>query len=407
VSVPKPLDVLVGGGGPAGSAAAIRLAAAGLSVLVLERSWYDRSRIGETLPPAAKALLRALGFWDRFCRAGHLRSPGVVSCWGGEGPSENDFVFNPYGEGWHLDRCGFDADLAAAAAEQGADVRLGTGVRACRRVAPGRWQVSAHGPGGTVHLEASFLIDAAGRASWPGRPAPRRRVYDRLVALAGFVHHAGTPGGVDRRTWVEAAPEGWWYSAALPGDRLVAAYLTDSDLLEGDPRRWEARWEDLLQAAPHTRQRLGLAHPAQGIQVVPANTSLATAAGDGWLAAGEAACTLDPLSSQGISWALRSGLEAADALLASDRSAALGRYASGTSHRFANYLQVRAVYYSRERRWPGSPFWRRRVSPFPDAPASLPGLPGSFLRAPWHPKDVGDDVIVSNATARGVWLLSA
>jgi 2-polyprenyl-6-methoxyphenol hydroxylase-like FAD-dependent oxidoreductase len=87
--------------------------------------------------------------------------------------------------------------------------------------------------------------------------------------------------------------------------------------------------------------------------------------GAGWLAVGDAACSFDPLSSHGVTWALESGLAAARALDASFRGdrRALDDYADRVEAAFHNYLQARADFYGRERRWPDSPFWRRRHTP--------------------------------------------
>ncbi|MDQ3913117.1 MAG: tryptophan 7-halogenase, partial [Actinomycetota bacterium] len=84
--------------------------------------------------------------------------------------------------------------------------------------------------------------------------------------------------------------------------------------------------------------------------------------GNNWLAAGDAALAFDPLSSQGIYHALRSGLLAARAIedcQAGDQTA-LGEYSWETQRRFDRYLRMRAEYYSQERRWSCSAFWQRR-----------------------------------------------
>src|SRR5215510_16073874 len=88
-------DVIILGGGPAGAAAAITLARAGHSVVVIEKSQYEQARIGETLPPAARLSLAGLAVWEPFLAAGHLPSPAVQSVWGEEELYEQHFIFNP------------------------------------------------------------------------------------------------------------------------------------------------------------------------------------------------------------------------------------------------------------------------------------------------------------------------
>src|SRR5436305_1597309 len=106
------VDVVVVGGGPAGATTALASARAGHRVALIERSRYDGVRVGETLPPATCLPLRRVGVWERFQADGHTSSPGILSVWGSDLPLDNDFLFNPYGHGWHVDRRRFDALLA-------------------------------------------------------------------------------------------------------------------------------------------------------------------------------------------------------------------------------------------------------------------------------------------------------
>ena len=114
-------DVLVAGAGPAGSAAALEFSRRGLSVALIEQGKYETRRVGETLPPMIRHQLTGLGIWERFLESGPLQSYGMQTAWETPAPRRQDFVRNPYGCGWHVDRARFDAMLAQAAAEAGAD----------------------------------------------------------------------------------------------------------------------------------------------------------------------------------------------------------------------------------------------------------------------------------------------
>ena len=225
-------DVAIVGGGPGGTATAIALARAGARVVLLERSRYDTLRYGEMLPPRARVPLRRLGVWEAFLKQGHASSPATVSVWGGDAPHETHFICNPYGHGWHVDRRRFDEGLAIAAEEAGACVRRGTRVVSCQPRGGASWSVEVNGAAGRGTVQADFFIDATGRSSVLARAQHIQRVrHNRLVGIVCVFSDSSRTHEGDRRTLVEAVASGWWYSARLPDSRVVAAYMTDAEIM--------------------------------------------------------------------------------------------------------------------------------------------------------------------------------
>jgi flavin-dependent dehydrogenase len=361
--------VVVIGGGPAGSAAAMELARLGRPAVLIERTGYGGLRIGETLPPAALPLLADLGLAETLRSQEPLECQGIWSAWGSSDLFEKSFLFNPYGHGWHLDRGRFDAALVEAAARQGARVCLETRVRSCAADPRGGWSLVLSQGGGEETLRAAAVLDASGRASWLARRLGAGRVsYDRQI---GFAALCPGPGGLEPVTLVEAAENGWWYSAPLPQGDLVVVYLTDADLVHPGGANTASRWTSLLAETCYTRARVACAGPPGTTRAFMADTyRTALAPGPALhLSAGAAAVGLDPLSSNGICFALGSGRDAARALaahLAGD-SEAVSTYLRSLDETFATYWSERLEYYRAETRWSAAPFWQRRQS-LPDQP---------------------------------------
>src|SRR5215471_2814508 len=115
-------DVAIIGGGPAGSAAAIILSRAGRRVLMIEKDDKQSFKVGESLPPGALPLLTELGVQERFDADNHLVSHGNQSAWGNDRLHSTDFIRDPNGSGWHLNRPLFDSMLRKTARECGAEV---------------------------------------------------------------------------------------------------------------------------------------------------------------------------------------------------------------------------------------------------------------------------------------------
>lgn len=360
-------DVVVVGGGPAGAAAAIGLADKGFAVALLDRPATNspRIRLGETMPPHSRLVLQRLGLWESFCDGGHLPSMGIISYWGSDTPSENDFLFNPHGCGWHVDREQFDACLLAQAEHRGVRVLRGTRVQTCALEDTGQVRVRLAAGAGT--LAAGFVVDATGRAGAVRRALSRAGTIT-IDSLVGLVCNLSvTADAFSMRALIEATERGWWYSAPLPGGGLAAIFMTDADFVSGFSA--EAVWHEALSGAPATAGRLERVTKSfldMALRVVSASSFIGRElGGDCWAAVGDAAMGWDPLSSQGICKALESGLSLANAYerFAGGDSSALQRFFADTNEAFSQYAELRGSYYAEETRWQDSTFWRRRLMP--------------------------------------------
>lgn len=322
------------GCGPAGCAAAWTLARSGRSV-VLAGERRTGPRFGEGLPPEASPLLARLGIHD----VPGLPCAGIASAWGTPDLQHREFLFSPHGEGWLLDREAFDGRLYDLALRSGAlplEGRLVT-------LEP-RWRAQI----GAAEVQADLLIDATGRAAAVARHlgVPTLRL-DRLTAVGAWLEGGDDPDGT---LTVEARPEGWWYTARLPGRRRVVAFLADNEDLARLGATRQDGWLRLLADTAHVEPRIRGYRQDGPLTTVSADSrALRAPSGDRWLAVGDARMCWDPLSSRGLTQALRDGLECLD-------PPDLER------HRWQVevYREARRQAYAGETRWPDLPFWRRR-----------------------------------------------
>jgi flavin-dependent dehydrogenase len=373
-------DVLIVGAGPAGSCAALNLAPFS-RVLLIDRQADPVPRAGESLPPAANKLLADMALLEDFKHQGHLPCFGNQSRWGSDQVTDSDFLRDPMGHGWHLDRRVFERWLRRKAEQRGAALwapcRLGAiEVSGDDRSALGAypWVVRVEGLNGcaTRSVRAKVLIDAGGRT--PGvakRLGAERMSSDTLCcawstgAPAVSTQNAGAPGA--GASYIEADEHGWWYTAPLPNGKRIIAFHADAE-----PLPWMRNQQSLLATAA-TRPALA-AHLVNGAWIeqnvlsefglTAANTAVTQPCmGPAWLCVGDAALSFDPLSSQGIFNALYTGLAAAEAV---ERHLRLGtdfvEYADQIGSIEQAYRARLAQSYGAERRFESSSFWANRRS---------------------------------------------
>jgi flavin-dependent dehydrogenase len=357
-------DVAIVGAGPAGCSAGLQLARAGASVVIIEKRSSFQRRLGETLPPVISKVLRTLKLWEDFLQIGPVPSSCNASAWGSSDLTFNDFLFDVEGQGWHTDRGQLERMLAQTVENAGAKLHLGSRVRSCTRTGA-NWLLEIMSGVTTKYCRAEFLIDASGRSPINCKIGRGRRlVCDYMIAVGVYVLVSAMQTAYSY-TLVEAIDEGWFYSAQLGPRDAVICYMTDADLYAHGRRRSQQYWREQLGKAIHTKYRFGEFQIACDPFFAAANTSVRTPViAQNWMAIGDAAISFDPLSSSGINDALRSGVHAAEAVVAlkGGKAEALDDWCQSVRTAFSSFLIARKKIYEIERRWMESPFWKRRQS---------------------------------------------
>ena len=357
-------DVIVAGGGPAGSAAAAWLARSGHRVVLFERDRFPRFHIGESLLASVNDVLAAIG------ADGLVRQEGFPQKWGatfltGDGRIERfaDFAVAPdvrAPQTWQVPRARFDHLLLQHAAASGADVRERHRVL---EVAfdEGGVTVTVQGEGGPPPraVRAQAIVDASGRGALLSRKFDLRIDEPRLDNLAVFSHYSGVPRGEGRRAGdiriVAREDLGWFWMIPISDELMSVGVVlprTAAGALQG--LEHGALLDRTIAETPVVARLLASARREWPVHVEKDFSFGSRAyAGDRWVLAGDAGSFLDPVFSTGVAIALESGLEAgqavADGLAAGDLSARrFRRFARRQRQRYRSFRRFVLGFYTPE-----------------------------------------------------------
>ena len=283
-------DILVAGAGPAGATIARLLARSGRRVVLVDPGTRHVERL-EVIAPAACGVIDALGIAPLLVDTSIARRcHGIRRRWGTTQTEAEDFLWRPGGRGFVVDRVPFDQALRQAAEDAG--VRFIAGRVIAARHDAGAMVATVEPGSAAFEIAAGLLIDATGRPSAVARRmGARRLIYERLIAERQSVHRSLTSdpnaGWLDVESDVSRQGQ-WSYAVSGPDGRC---------------ERWT-----IYRPEQHVRVRSRLRVDASSAQ-------LSQAAGDGWIAVGDAAASFDPVTSQGLANALSTALVAAGAIL--------------------------------------------------------------------------------------------
>ena len=357
-------DVIVVGGGPAGSACAALLGRAGLSVLVVEQGPSRRWQPVEVLAPATVQLLRQHRLFDVDSSRGYGTCRGVHGLWG-EQPAFLDYQLFACDAGVAVNRDDFDRELLARAAADGARILSETTVERAWQAPDGTWTVSLVAGDGQGTASAAVLIDAGGRAARSlGATGTTRQYFDRLVGIACPMRLE--PSQIQIML-LEADAEGWWYSSCDARGDGAAVFLSDADLVPKAPEARADFFRRRFESSRFLRHHLPGLPGALDLRVIDARTSRRTRfSSRAALSIGDAAYGVDPLSGSGIRRAVEGAIAAAEAVqafLTSRDGQALDRYDGWATTEFERWLGDRhAVYAEASPELHDHAFWARRIS---------------------------------------------
>lgn len=319
---PERCDVLVVGGGPAGSSAAATLAELGHRVVLLEKARHPRFHVGESLLPANLALFERLGVAAEMRAIGLPKRGAVFHA--DSPPRAQRFAF---AEAWNkalplayqVRRSEFDAILIARAAALGAEVIEQCRAREVEFTAAGTVRVSAEHLGAERAFEARYLIDASGRDTFLGTRLGTKLRNRKHESCAMFAHFGGAWRDTDCARsgdislfWFE---HGWfWYIPLADGATSVGAVVWPHYMRN---RRQELRefFLETIAQCPQLAARLARAELISEVQATGSYSySCAHARGGRYLLIGDAYAFIDPVFSSGVLFAMVGGIAAGEAL---------------------------------------------------------------------------------------------
>jgi len=337
--IPSKCDVLIIGGGPAGSSTATLLAKQGVDVVLLEKARFPRNQVGESLIPHFWKFADLTGVSEKIEKQGFVTKAGGITVWDGVIHQISFAQFGYDRPALHVERDAFDELLLDHAAELGASVFQEISVKAINFSSEGGPQAAYYDKRQNSsqvegEIACQYVVDASGHSSLLANQFKSRQLISsklkflslwgyfknsRYIGLDAQSHSAESLPHIKPVTFVTSCEDGWLWHIILR-DKTSVGLIIHTDRTRGMDK--SARERFFLETCSNMPYLKNLLEPASyiedSLQFRPDYSYYSTnPCGENYYCIGDAAAFVDPIFSHGVQSAFYNAAVAAVAIKAS------------------------------------------------------------------------------------------
>lgn len=350
-------DVCVFGGGPSGSTIAKKLAQFGYSVVIVEKEKYPRPNIGLSLTPGINHWLELLGVKDQIKNAGFIRAITSLVLWEDDQPLKKEF--NQDKAGYHVDRGLFDEILLQSAVNEGVQLLQPCTLRKLNQNKSGNWKITLSYYSSAMSISAKIFVEATGRKSI--LKGTKKAYLPKTLATYAYWKLTSKQ---DYTSFIEAGKNQWYWGAPVVGFEYMACVFSDPEEIKKFSSIREFYLSKIVYSTlcsplmeEHKLGKISVCSATPYVDISPISQN--------YIKVGDAAFSMDPLSSQGVQKAIKSAFQGAivvNTLLSQTKNsnAAIDYYSAMIETEVGKNTKWTKQVYNRQNRFKGGKFWDSR-----------------------------------------------